>query len=638
MKITTLDLAFLRAVVQGVPIDDAAPRYLGVSSVVASKLKFKAFVDELSRRARAKGRPELGSVLRRSASNLRGRQTHQLRIREEDRAAAGPLSFDDWRKTFDADAFGERELPGLYQVYCTDFGAVGSPQVARRAGRPELSVDDQRERLIERQLQAIEWLSMNVADVPLGSDALEGWLPERAARGLVAIGIITLDQLRGWIDLKGKNWFRKVPGVGPTAAATIRKFFSDYSVVLQSLGASSHLTLREQPLVRVPSVNASISPLELLVVPVGLEGEGGRNRAPLGALSMHDDQDNLIHDDLGAIRQFLRTRSANRHTLRAYTKEVERFYLYCLFERRVALSHVGLSEMVSYRAWLRDIPSAWCASPATERSDIAWRPFVRSLGPSSHHQAMTIVGGLLRWLVEVGYLRMNPMAGMGVESFTAPRRATEKALSKREWEILWTFAKTRGETPRERRIRAAIGLLYVTGLRSQELIDARRGQFEFRLPDELEGSEGMTILKVQGKGNKEREVGLSTVVLGLLEAHWADFKRVAGRFVDFERPLLLSQHGALSYSGLYDDLDTFIGSLVVGLMDSNARLASRFMNVSPHSLRHTHAVHLLAKSGGDLKAAQEQLGHASINTTAIYIHAGVSRRVKLARDMDAELV
>ena len=157
------------------------------------------------------------------------------------------------------------------------------------------------------------------------------------------------------------------------------------------------------------------------------------------------------------------------------------------------------------------------------------------------------------------------------------------------------------------RDRAALALLYATGCRASEVTGLKLG--DVRL--------GGGWARCTGKGNKERVVGLNPRCRSALEAYLADARpRLAGDKPTASGaggPLLLSRTGrALTRATIWD------------LVKRYAALAGCSAKVSPHTLRHSFATHMLA-GGADLRALQELLGHASIRTTQVYTHVEHTR-------------
>jgi integrase/recombinase XerD len=152
------------------------------------------------------------------------------------------------------------------------------------------------------------------------------------------------------------------------------------------------------------------------------------------------------------------------------------------------------------------------------------------------------------------------------------------------------------------RDRALLCLLYATGCRASEVADIRLGNVFL---DER-------YARCTGKGNKERIVGLNPVAISAIEA-WIEGER-SQLVGDGDAPwLLLNGHGRqLSRVSVWQFVKKYAQR--VGCGDG----------VSPHTLRHSFATHMLA-GGAEIRALQEMLGHASIATTQIYTHVEHSR-------------
>jgi integrase/recombinase XerD len=152
------------------------------------------------------------------------------------------------------------------------------------------------------------------------------------------------------------------------------------------------------------------------------------------------------------------------------------------------------------------------------------------------------------------------------------------------------------------RDRALLALLYATGCRASELVDLKLRDVHL---DE-------NYCRCIGKGNKERLVSLNPVAGAAVEAYLAHERPLlAGRTVAEE--LLLSKSGR-----------SLTRIMVWMLVKKYARRIGASAKVSPHTLRHSFATHLLA-GGAEIRALQELLGHASIATTQIYTHVEHTR-------------
>lgn len=159
-----------------------------------------------------------------------------------------------------------------------------------------------------------------------------------------------------------------------------------------------------------------------------------------------------------------------------------------------------------------------------------------------------------------------------------------------------------------RRDRAMLETLYSTGIRVSELVGLSVADLD--LPGEA--------LRVRGKGKKERIVPLGSHALGAINRYMELLKAdpkfgAAARAGSPELPLFLNKHGGrLSSRSVRRKLDKYLKA--VGLDPT----------ISPHTLRHSFATHLL-DNGADLRSVQELLGHQSLSTTQVYTHLTTTR-------------
>jgi integrase/recombinase XerC len=160
-----------------------------------------------------------------------------------------------------------------------------------------------------------------------------------------------------------------------------------------------------------------------------------------------------------------------------------------------------------------------------------------------------------------------------------------------------------------RRDRALIEMLYASGLRVSELVGLNL--------DDMDRSHQM--LRVRGKGRKERIVPFGSKAMASLEAYWplrADLLKGPNASPE-------SQAMFLNYSGRRLTVRS-----VRRILNKYVRLAGLSWNLHPHALRHAFATHLLA-DGADLRAIQELLGHASLSTTQKYTHASIRQLMEV---------
>jgi integrase/recombinase XerD len=202
------------------------------------------------------------------------------------------------------------------------------------------------------------------------------------------------------------------------------------------------------------------------------------------------------------------------------------------------------------------------------------------------------------------HLRRDELIGDDpTASLSAPRRAKKLPQVLNYAEVQRLLAAPRGSEPTTLRDRALLEVMYACGLRASETIGLGMSDVDLR--------EG--LLRAHGKGSKERIVPLGRKAIAAISAYLRGGRpklvpperHEARLFVNF-------RGGPLSRQGLYK------------IVQRHAREAGLAGRMSPHTLRHSFATHLLA-GGCDLRAVQEMLGHADIATTQVYTHLSGER-------------
>lgn len=148
------------------------------------------------------------------------------------------------------------------------------------------------------------------------------------------------------------------------------------------------------------------------------------------------------------------------------------------------------------------------------------------------------------------------------------------------------------------RDRAILEVMYATGLRVSELINLKLNDVHLE----------MGLLQTLGKGDKERIVPLGDIAIKWVQRYLSEARPHLTRKNPDEAYLFVNNHGSrLSRQGIWKNLKTIV------------QKAGIYKTVTPHTLRHSFATHLL-ENGADLRTVQELLGHADISTTQIYTH------------------
>ena len=217
--------------------------------------------------------------------------------------------------------------------------------------------------------------------------------------------------------------------------------------------------------------------------------------------------------------------------------------------------------------------------------------------PATVARKLAAIRGLYSFLVRTERAGQNP-----AELVSSPKRSEKlpKVLSSEQMRSLLEGIPAR--TPLELRDRAMLELAYSCGLRCEEIVNLDQGALDFETEQ----------LRVLGKGSKERILPVGEPAQRALQHYNARGRRALA--TDPREPaLFLSKSGRrLSNSDVTRRL---------GLWTREAAMAS---GVSPHSLRHSFATHLL-EGGADLRTIQELLGHASISTTQVYTRVDAAR-------------
>jgi Site-specific recombinase XerD len=224
----------------------------------------------------------------------------------------------------------------------------------------------------------------------------------------------------------------------------------------------------------------------------------------------------------------------------------------------------------------------------------------RGLAPASIARKRAALSSFCRWLVGEGALDANPVAA--VEGVTRRERKLPSVLS--PGDVARLLAAPDRSTPRGRRDAAILELLYASGLRVSEAAALRVG--------DVDTARG--LLRVRGKGNRERLVPVNRSALAALAAY------------QDARPGKLRRRDAKAFLFPAPGRpDRPLGrGLVWRAVKAHAARAGLRTLPSPHWLRHSFATHLLA-GGADVRAIQEMLGHARIGTTQIYTHVADDR-------------
>ncbi|NHN76612.1 site-specific tyrosine recombinase XerD [Azotobacter chroococcum] len=266
------------------------------------------------------------------------------------------------------------------------------------------------------------------------------------------------------------------------------------------------------------------------------------------------------------------------HTRAAYRSDLELFNGW-LRERGLELIGVGRELILDHLAW---------------RVDAGYKA-------RSTARFLSGLRGFFRYLLREGVIASDPTLQVDLPQLGRP---LPKSLSEADVEAL--LAAPESDDPLGLRDRAMLEVLYACGLRVSELVGLRLEQLNLR----------QGVVRVFGKGSKERLVPLGEEAIVWLERYLAEARSLllGGRPSDVLFP---------SLRGEQMTRQTFWHRI-----KHHARVAGIGKSLSPHTLRHAFATHLL-NHGADLRVVQMLLGHSDLSTTQIYTHIARARLQEL---------
>jgi integrase/recombinase XerD len=366
-------------------------------------------------------------------------------------------------------------------------------------------------------------------------------------------------------------------------------------------------------------------PFESLDLPAMLDGSLGANRARGAKKQIAADS------DADALKAFLARYVDTRTTFENYRKEVERLYLWAVFQLRRPISSLTHEDMLAYERFMADPRPAeqWVSNSRRRlpRGNPGWRPFQGPLSPTSRRQAMVILNVMFGWLVSAGYLAGNPLSLSRQRQRKAKPRIT-RYLEPSLWaEVKQHIDRMPRESDREcahyHRNRWLFTLLYLGGLRISEVGENTMGAFFCRRDRD---GEDRWWLEVLGKGNKARLVPATSEMMAELGRYRRECGLAPFPSPGEETPLVLpigKSQKPLTRAALHNIVKTVFEKTADGLSMRGPEFASRaeqLSRASAHWLRHTAGSHM-ADGAIDLRHVRDNLGHESIKTTSQYLHS-----------------
>jgi integrase/recombinase XerC len=291
------------------------------------------------------------------------------------------------------------------------------------------------------------------------------------------------------------------------------------------------------------------------------------------------DLDESIISDFANFLSVARGRSEN--TVKAYTRDTADFFRFLKENRKIAaLEDVTTNEI---------------------------RAFLFSLHGKNRNvslaRKLSSLRTFFRFLIREGLLTSNPAMDA-----TPPRRAKKQPRFLNIDEAFALMDAPDTSEPAGVRDRAALELLYSSGLRIGELVGLNLDDLDFE----------QALVRVRGKGSKERLVPVGSRAAQAVTDYLAVRSEFGGGQKTGRNPALFLglRGGRLNDRYFRRRFDGYI------------RILSLETGLSPHSLRHTFATHML-EAGADIRSIQELLGHASLSTTQIYTHLNLDNLMKV---------
>lgn len=283
--------------------------------------------------------------------------------------------------------------------------------------------------------------------------------------------------------------------------------------------------------------------------------------------------------------KFLKTqKNLSEHTVLAYSSDLRHFIQYLASVEVAEPAEVNLRTI---RYYLSQLYEAGYARSTISRKLACLRSF-------------------FRYLCQTGKINSNPMLLIRTPKKTKP---LPQLLYSDEVDRLLDEPGEKGRLGL--RDQALLELLYSSGIRIGEAVQINLGDVEFE----------QGALRVKGKGQKERVVPIGTYAVAALQKYLNESRRLicGHKIVSPIDPLFVNWRGKrLTTRGAY------------GIITKYLEKVAPNRNLTPHSLRHTFATHLL-EGGADLRSLQELLGHSRMSSTQIYTHV-TGERIKAVYD------
>lgn len=287
--------------------------------------------------------------------------------------------------------------------------------------------------------------------------------------------------------------------------------------------------------------------------------------------------------------EFLKVeKNVSHHTLRSYSTDIEQFYNY-LTENKIADGHEWNFKKIDN---------------LTIRSYLGCL-YKKNNSKSTVARKLAVIRSFFKFLCREGFLKKNI-----AKSVATPRQEKNIPSFLTIDETFHLLKQPEEKSFLGLRDKAILELFYATGMRIGELVSSNIEDINFDL----------RLIKIKGKGKKERIVPINRGAVTLLAKYIEERKKIELKInivSTRKSPLFIN----FRYKGITD-------RGVRNILTKYLRKGNISKAISPHSLRHTFATHLL-DAGADLRVIQELLGHSSLSTTQKYSHVSTGQLMEI---------
>jgi integrase/recombinase XerC len=290
-----------------------------------------------------------------------------------------------------------------------------------------------------------------------------------------------------------------------------------------------------------------------------------------------------VNGPIEQYKAYLRVeRNVSAHTLKSYLSDLRQFQEFLIKE--------GVCQGEGIEIALRQVDAPMVRAYLGTLARVCRK--------SSIGRKLAALKGFFRYLVREQIVARDPLSG-----FATPKQEKPLPAFLSVDDVFRLLGGAQGVGALELRDRAILEVFYSTGVRASELVGLNWGDIDFQLG----------IIRVIGKGSKERLIPIGAVALQALDAYRTEQEKKWGRIAKGKTPVFLNRSGF-----------RITTRSVARIVEKYLRATGIQVRMGPHGLRHTFATHLL-NSGADLRVIQELLGHASLSTTQRYTHVNLDQ-------------